>query len=133
MPKLDSIKIKDNNTYKTLLDIVYPIGSVYFSADGSNPASLFGGTWIKYGGGLIAANDSDGYYAAIGASGGSLKLTTAQMPSHNHSVDITTTTNGSHRYTYSAEGNGETWGAMLYNKTSTGVGRTTVTYNSGEL
>ncbi len=44
MPKLDSIKIKDNNTYKTLLDIVYPIGSVYFSADGSNPASLFGGT-----------------------------------------------------------------------------------------
>lgn len=44
MIKLDTIKIKDSNEYKTLLDVIFPIGSVYFSADESNPAILFGGT-----------------------------------------------------------------------------------------
>lgn len=84
MPKLDAIKIKDNNTYKTLLDIIYPIGSVYFSADGSNPASMFGGTWVRCHSGLIASQNEDSNYATIGNTKGDLKITVAQMPSHIH-------------------------------------------------
>ena len=30
---------------KVLADYLYPVGSLYLSADGSDPAVLFGGTW----------------------------------------------------------------------------------------
>lgn len=38
------IKIKDSTTYRNLLDIFYPIGSVYISTVNTNPASFLGGT-----------------------------------------------------------------------------------------
>ena len=33
---------------KTILDIVYPIDSIYISASSTNPADLFGGTWEQF-------------------------------------------------------------------------------------
>ena len=31
----------------TLLNFCYPIGSLYWSSKSTNPASLFGGTWVQ--------------------------------------------------------------------------------------
>lgn len=29
------------------LDLVYPVGSIYFSANGTNPREFFGGEWVQ--------------------------------------------------------------------------------------
>lgn len=31
---------------KLLLDVIYPIGSVYINVDGTNPGTFLGGTWV---------------------------------------------------------------------------------------
>ena len=36
------------STWTNILDLVYPVGSIYQSVNSSSPASLFGGTWTKY-------------------------------------------------------------------------------------
>ena len=69
---------------------IYPVGSIYTSTTGTNPATLFGfGTWVAFGAGrvLVGVGTSDVTYAA-GATGGAstTTLTTAQIPAHNHGV-----------------------------------------------
>ena len=68
---------------KTLLDIIYPVGSIYMSSQSTDPGTLFGGTWVRIKDTFIlAAGDS----YAIGATGGksSVTLTIDQIPSHTH-------------------------------------------------
>ena len=33
----------------SLLDIIYPVGSIYMSVKSTNPGTLFGGTWTAWG------------------------------------------------------------------------------------
>lgn len=71
-----------------MLDVFYPIGSVYISSQPTDPGTLFGGTWMRIKDTFIlAAGDS----YAIGATGGaaSVTLTKAQMPKHTHKVKYT--------------------------------------------
>lgn len=66
-----------------LLEKVYPVGSIYMSANGVNPQYLFGGTWTpikdRF---LLGAGDT----YAVNATGGEAthKLTVNEMPNHNH-------------------------------------------------
>ena len=65
----------------------YPVGSVYTSAVATNPATLLGvGVWEAFGAGRVMLGHGGGYTA--GATGGattdSHTLTTAEIPSHNH-------------------------------------------------
>lgn len=71
----------------------YPVGSVYINVGDVNPAILFGGTWERLGGRFLLGADST--YAA-GSTGGEAthQLTTAEMPSHNHTLDNYNTTGG---------------------------------------
>lgn len=78
----------------------YPVGSIYISADSTDPHDLFGGTWISLGGRFligagsnIANNDNTHGYMADGAlnmiagkRGGepNHKLSVAELASHNH-------------------------------------------------
>ena len=66
-----------------LLNLVYPVGSIYMSVNNTSPATLFGGTWEAISGRFLLASGS-GY--ANGSTGGeaSHKLTVAEMPSHSH-------------------------------------------------
>lgn len=63
----------------------YPVGSVYMSVISTSPASLFGGTWTQLkdrfllGAGSTYTNGSTGGAATH-------TLTTAQIPSHSHSI-----------------------------------------------
>lgn len=63
---------------KRMLDKMYPIGSLYFSTNGTSPATIYGGKWEKYSEGrvLVGASGTDKDFA-IGATGGS-KTTTIQ-------------------------------------------------------
>lgn len=64
----------------------YPVGSIYMSVTNVNPATLFGGTWEAIGGRFLVGADST--YSA-GSTGGEAthKLTTSEMPRHNHTLD----------------------------------------------
>lgn len=71
----------------------YPVGAIYLSVTNVNPATLFGGTWEAIGGRfLLGANSA---YAA-GSTGGESahKLTTSEMPRHNHTLDNYNTSAG---------------------------------------
>lgn len=66
-----------------LLNLVYPIGSIYMSVNNVSPATLFGGTWEQIEDRFLLAAGSS--YSA-GSTGGAatVALTVNQLPSHNH-------------------------------------------------
>lgn len=55
-----------------MLDRMYPVDSIYISTNSTSPASLYGGSWERYGTGraLISASDTDSDFTA-GTTGGS--------------------------------------------------------------
>ena len=55
-----------------LLNLVYPVGSVYTSVLATSPATLFGGTWTRIGHGrvLVGQYDSDSRFNATEETGG---------------------------------------------------------------
>ena len=96
-----------------LLDIIYPVGSIYISTEPTNPNSLFGGSWTqikdKF---LLTAGDT---YTA-GNTGGSAThtLTINEMPSHTH--------DGTRHYqsTSSTTGYSTSWESQKYETIATG-------------
>jgi len=83
---------------ETTKNDLYPVGSVYENyTNGTNPATLLGfGTWVEYGAGRVTVSRSSGEteFNAVGEVGGSKThtLTTAQTPSHSHTI-------GNHNHT----------------------------------
>lgn len=71
------------STFVNLLEVVYPVGSVYLTTSSTSPATAFGGTWSKVTGGCVAAAGTTGF-AAVGSTGGSTTITTKQIPAHKH-------------------------------------------------
>lgn len=82
-----------------LLDILYPVGSLYFSISAISPASIIGGTWTQ----LLQGNYimSAGNSYAIASFGGknTHTLTTSEMPSHNHADRVGWKDNGGNVWT----------------------------------
>ena len=73
-----------SNTSNTdLVNMIYPIGSIYMSVNSTNPATLFGGTWERIQDRFLLAAGSS--YSA-GSTGGEAQhtLTVEEMPSHTH-------------------------------------------------
>ena len=66
-----------------IVNIVYPVGSLYWSRNSTNPNMLFGGTWVqikdKF---ILTAGDT----YKVGTTGGEAAhtLTIAELPAHNH-------------------------------------------------
>ena len=54
-----------------LLDRMYPVNSIYISTNSTSPATLYGGSWERYGTGrvLVSADDADTDFTA-GKTGG---------------------------------------------------------------
>lgn len=92
-----------------IVNIVYPVGSIYMSVSSTSPSTLFGGTWEALEGRfLIGANNtytagatggaaSVSYTPAGSNTGGSVSshtLTSDQIPSHNHTFTGSAVTSG---------------------------------------
>lgn len=71
------------SSFINLLDVIYPVGSIYMSTNGTSPATLIGGTWTQVKDMFLLGAGSS--YAA-GSTGGETKhaLTISEMPSHTH-------------------------------------------------
>ena len=100
------------NTYQSTrwtgiqIDQIYPVGSLYFSVNNTDPGTLFGGVWQRiedtfllcagstYAAGTTggAASVTSGGSSAANSGGpstntsGSTALTTNQIPSHSHEM-----------------------------------------------
>ena len=74
----------------SLLDLIYPIGSIYISVSSTNPDIIFGGTWEAFATGktLVGVDAADTDFNAAGNEGGSktVTLTKDQMPAHKHAL-----------------------------------------------
>ena len=88
---------------ENFLNLVYPVGSIYWSSKNTNPGTLFGGTWVRIKDKFLwAMGDSD----TLNSTGGEKThtLATDEMPSHNHIFrGIKNTVNvsgGNHRHSY---------------------------------
>lgn len=66
----------------TLSKLIYPVGSIYMSANSTNPKNLFGGTWVTWGTGRvpIGVNASDSDFSYVEKTGGSKTINL----SHKH-------------------------------------------------
>lgn len=78
----------------TIKDTIYPIGAIYMSVASTNPATLFGGTWVAWGSGRVPVGVDTGQteFNTVEETGGSKThtLTLAESPSHSHSIKIDT-------------------------------------------
>jgi hypothetical protein len=102
---------------KSLIDIVYPVGSIYLAYNHTNPGTLFPGTtWARIYGAFPWFTDANGQ---IGLTGGerTVTLTASQIPSHNHGG---TYTNAGTARTHAWLASGGT--AMGYDTVNTGGG-----------
>ena len=119
-------------TKSELINLVYPVGSIYISIDSTNPTTLFGGTWEQIQDKFLLSAGSNYTAGATGGSAtnshthtqvavrtvgpsvtetGSTALTAAQMPSHRHyGIYI----NDSNSFWYN---NNALFGVYLYNTT----------------
>ena len=83
---LSTVNTDDTNSiYYKLMELIYPVGSLYWSSKSTNPASLFGGTWVQIKDRFVLACGDT--YKTVGATGGasSVTLSVSNMPSHGHS------------------------------------------------
>ena len=89
----DDMSTTNDDTKKVtaaqIAGFVYPIGTYYTNeTDSTNPATLFGiGTWVAVANRMVIGKGS-GTFATAGSTGGEENhtLTTAEMPSHTHSL-----------------------------------------------
>lgn len=85
---VNKINTSDSKWQKFIGNLMYPLGSYYWSNDPTPPSNFFGGDWIQIKNRfLFAAGDSDPYKTA-GSLGGEEKhkLLVSEMPSHIHSI-----------------------------------------------
>lgn len=70
--------------FVNLMDVIYPVGSIYLTVNNVSPASSIGGTWTKIENCFLAASGST--YGTSGAYAGSNMITKLSIPDHQHEV-----------------------------------------------
>ena len=96
--RISALETATTNT--ALINLIYPIGSIYMSVNSTSPATLFGGTWVQIQDTFLLAcgstysNGATGGAASINLSHthtmehthttGDFTLTTAHIPAHTH-------------------------------------------------
>lgn len=72
-------------TLGALLDVLYPVGSIYTSMNNISPSQIFGGTWEPISGRFMYCTTQ----SESKQTGGSKKITVNQLPAHNHRIYCT--------------------------------------------
>lgn len=83
-------KVGTDNLDKTsILNLVYPVGSIYMSANNVSPQTFLGGTWVAWGAGRVpvGVSSSDTDFNTAEKTGGEKThgLSVDEMPRHDHS------------------------------------------------
>jgi microcystin-dependent protein len=73
-------------TKKYILDVTYPVGSIYMSMMPTDPSILFGGSWERLQDKFLLGASGD---YSVGATGGEAKVTLTEqhLPSHRHKIN----------------------------------------------
>lgn len=98
-----------------IVNLVYPVGSIYLSTSSANPATFLGvGTWAAWGTGRVpvAIDTTQTEFNTVEKTGGEKThtLTAAEMPAHSHTagyIDF-----GACRPSYASDA---TWATVLNN------------------
>lgn len=112
-------------TNQNIVDLIYPIGSIYLTLNQTNPAILFGGEWEqikdKF---LIGVGDSHNLGNNYGSNTKNLShthavqdhiLTIAEIPEHTHKTGI----QGHNSFDYTTDkGDGGNTAVVLFNQTA---------------
>jgi len=136
-------KIKPENLtvdIESIINAVYPVGSIYTSVININPATLFGvGEWASFGAGrvLVGVDTEQAEFDTVKETGGAKThtLTIDEMPSHthiqnahNHSLPFRELwrwqawTSGSSEYGYAYNGSNFNTGNRVATNQNTGGG-----------
>lgn len=78
---LAKISIKDSSSWNTYLNLIYPVGSVYFATNNTSPATRFGGTWSAVSGSRYLRLMNN---AGTGGTNTTFKIPLSCMPAHTH-------------------------------------------------
>ena len=80
-PKVAVLDNSGQVYYRTPVDLIYPVGSIYMSVNETSPAVLFGGTWQKIHNRFLIGSSSS---FPAGSTGGEAvhTLTVSEMPIH---------------------------------------------------
>lgn len=70
--RLDDIEEVNDPIKSAIVDLIYPVGSIYISVASTSPATLFGGTWAAFGAGktLVGLDASDAAFDTAEETGG---------------------------------------------------------------
>ena len=106
-----------------LLDMFYPIGSLFQSVKDEDPSTIMGGNWERFAQGqtIVGVNKDDPDFGAAGKTGGSKthKLTINELPKHTVPLGLNRGPNPS----VSGSGtSGYLWGEVSGGKNSGSVG-----------
>ena len=86
-----AVEYKADTTARTsaarILDLIYPIGSVYTSVNDVSPATFIGGTWERFGAGRFLMGVDNGTSETTGGAS-SVTLQATQIPSHTHTIRV---------------------------------------------
>lgn len=124
-----NIKNKAGNNVplaSALLDMVYPVGSIYMSVNNVSPQSFLGGTWVAWGAGKVPVGfaSGDGDFGTVEKTGGEKahQLVNNELPSHAHGQNIRY--NGSTRaYSYQSSGSHTATGYTISDSSLTTISR----------
>lgn len=92
--QLDYTVGTQSNIISSIIDVAYPVGSIYISSNTMHPSVIFGGVWERFAEDKFLLSAGSTY--ANGSTGGSatVKLTSAQsgVPAHSHKYQDYNTT-----------------------------------------
>lgn len=85
-----------------IVNVVYPVGSIYISTSSTNPGTLFGGTWQAFGTGrtLVGINTSDGDFNSVEKTGGEKSHTLTAAESGQKNLGAITSSNNNRGHTH---------------------------------
>jgi len=112
-----------------IVDLVYPVGSIYMSVASTSPSVLFGGTWQRLEDRFLVGASAQSQSYPAGATGGAASasytpagtvgnhtLTIDEIPSHSHGLNSHVHSVGKHAHGL----NSHTHGAGTYKAASNG-------------
>lgn len=70
--------------FVNLMDVIYPVGSIYITTNATSPADSIGGTWEQIENYLLAA--SGNVYNSAGGYNGNDMISSLAMPEHQHKI-----------------------------------------------